>query len=248
MLRILIAEDDLAMRLVLKKVIEDIPNIELIGEAENGKQLVQLVEELKPDAVFIDIDMPEKNGIEASREIFDIDPHIFIVFVTAFDNYTHQAFEVYAFDYLVKPFKLDRIRKTIQRIQTLMLERDSNLLLHRIPGAANSQDLKLMFQTNEKCRFVNMSDIIMITRSERKTTIYTTQGVLTTYESLQLLEGRLKGELFFRSHKGYIINKDMVIELSPWGNKSYLVRMANIKETALMTFEKAKEFRKMYCI
>ena len=91
----------------------------LIGEAVDRRQLIQMAEELKPEVVFLDVDMPEFNGVEAAREIFDINPKIFFIFATAYNCYTQEAVEVYAFDYLVKPFNLERIRWTIKRIQAL---------------------------------------------------------------------------------------------------------------------------------
>ena len=248
MLKIILAEDDPAMRIVLKKSLNDIPGLEVVGEVENGKQLIQMVEKVNPDVVFVDVDMPEMNGVDAAKEIFDINPKIFIVFATAYDSYTHEAFEVYAFDYLVKPFKLERIRQTMERIKKLKADREKTGFLARPVSQFQNENLKLKIQSNDRCHFVNIQDIILITRIERKTVIYTKQDTIKTYESLQQLAERLKNCNFFRCHKGYIINKDMVTEILPWGNKTYIAKLANTKETALMTLEKAKEFRKRFCV
>lgn len=248
MIKTLIAEDDPAMRLVLKRILDGIAGTEVIGEAENGKQLVQMVEELTPDVVFVDVDMPEMNGVEAAREIFDINPKIFIVFATAYDNYTHEAFQVYSFDYLIKPFKLERIHYTMQRISELKTVREKVHFQQISVNTVEQKNLKLILHSNEKSTYINIQDIILITRYERKSVLFTMQGNFTSYEPLQKLEERLKGCNFFRCHKGYIINTDMVIEVSPWGNKTYLIKMANTKETALMTLEKAKQFNKMFCL
>lgn len=246
MLKVMVAEDDPAMRLVLKKVLNGISGVEITGEAENGKQLVRMVEETKPDVVFVDVDMPEMNGVEAAREIFEINPQIIIIFATAFDSYTHEAFEVYAFDYLVKPFKLQRIKQTMERIKELKAERKEKGLSPSPLMCSRKENVKLIVQSNDRCSFINTMDIIFITRIYRKTVIYTTQGTIGTYETLQKLEDKLNTENFFRCHKGYIINRDMVTEILPWGHKTYLVKMANTKETALMTLEKAREFLGKY--
>lgn len=248
MLKIVVAEDDPAMRLVLKKVLNGISGVEVTAEAENGKQLVQKVEELKPDAVFLDIDMPEMTGVEAAREIFDINPKIFIIFATAFDNYTHEAFQVYAFDYLIKPFNLDRIRQTMERIKELQAEREKTGSVERQVMQLGKDNQKLLIQTNDSQKFINVQDIIILTRNDRQTVIYTLHGIIKTYESLQKIGERLNVSNFFRCHKGFIINADMVSEIFPWGNRSYLVKMLNTKETALMTVEKVKEFRDRYCL
>lgn len=107
---------------------------------------------------------------------------------------------------------------------------------------------KLAIQVNNNSIFINPLDIIFITRKDRKSFIYTTQGTYAIHESLEKLEHRLNSETFFRCHKGFIINVEMVIEFNPWGNKTHLVKLANTSETALVTLDKAKEFRQKYCI
>ena len=107
---------------------------------------------------------------------------------------------------------------------------------------------KLTVHISNNSIFLNPLDIIFITRKDRKSVIYTTQGTYALNESLEELEKRLNSETFFRCHKGYIVNVEMVIEFNPWGNKTYIVKLANTTETAFVTLEKAKEFRQKYCI
>jgi len=126
MLKVIIAEDDPAMRLILRRVIEGISELEIVAEAEDGLQLIQLTEELMPDVVFLDISMPVLGGLEAAKKIFSINPTISIIFATGHDNYTHEAFEVYAFDYLVKPFNLDRIKQTMARLKEMRIAGNGN--------------------------------------------------------------------------------------------------------------------------
>jgi DNA-binding LytR/AlgR family response regulator len=249
MLKVIIADDDPLMRRVLKSVMEKMSGISIVGEAENGRQLVHMVEELEPEVIFLDIDMPEISGIDASKEIFDINPNIFLIFATGFNCYAREAFEVYAFDYLVKPFDLERIRQTVKRIKELKTEREQVAVLKRERTLCREENLKLKVLSNDKSTFINVSDIIFITRNERKTMIHITGDmVVQTYEPLLKFEESLEKHRFFRCHKGFIINPDMVMELSPWGNKTYLVKLANTKETALMTLEHAKEFQNRYCL
>nr|WP_092069935.1 LytTR family DNA-binding domain-containing protein [Dendrosporobacter quercicolus]NSL47508.1 DenX [Dendrosporobacter quercicolus DSM 1736]SDL92295.1 two component transcriptional regulator, LytTR family [Dendrosporobacter quercicolus] len=249
MLKVIISEDDSAMRLLLTRVIERIDGVEIIGKTENGRQLIELVEQLNPEAVFLDINMPGINGVEASKEIFAFNPRIFLIFVTAYDCFTHEAFDVYAFDYIVKPFDLNRLHRTIKRIKELKEEREKIEFLKRAETLYGRKNPKLKISTNEKSVFVNVHDIILITRNERKTTIYTTDGLtIQTNDPLHLLEQRLEKYKFFRCHKGFIINSDMVLELAPWGAKTYLVKLSNTTETALMTLEHAREFQKRYCL
>ncbi|VBB05136.1 Hypothetical protein LUCI_0343 [Lucifera butyrica] len=249
MLKVIIAEDDSMMRLILRRTLAEMAGVSIVGEAENGRQLVQMVEEREPDVVFLDVDMPEMNGIEASREIFDINSKVFLIFATGYNCYTHEAFEVYAFDYLVKPFDLERVQRTVRRIIEMKAARDQVSVIKPEKPAFRGENLKLRVLSNEKSIFINIPDIVLITRTERKTMIHVTgESVVQTYEPLQKLEDRLKEHNFFRCHKGFIINPDMVVEIIPWGNKTYLVKLANTKETALMTWDHVKEFQKRYCV
>jgi two-component system LytT family response regulator len=114
----LIAEDDPEMRRVLKKVAEENKNLRVVGEAVDGTEALAKFEELRPDVVFIDIDLPGKDGVALAREIFDCNPRTRLVFITAHEQYRKEAFSVYACDYIVKPFKIDRLSQTLVSMAT----------------------------------------------------------------------------------------------------------------------------------
>ena len=115
-LRVLIADDNYGMRLVLKKIIDKIEGFEVIGEAEDGRDVLLLLEQKNIDVAFLDIEMPNINGLECAKIIADINPKTIIIFATAHGEYMPQAFEVYAFDYIIKPFKIERIEQTLNKI------------------------------------------------------------------------------------------------------------------------------------
>lgn len=246
MLRAVIADDDPYMRIILRKALSRISDVEVIAEAENGIKLTQTALSLSPDVVFVDIGMPELDGMESAKRIFNANPDVFIIFATAFDNYAKDAFEVYAFDYLVKPFNVDRIAQTIERIKKVKTERDENLLLKKQVESFNKKDPKIGIRSDNSQCFINIENIVLVTRSGRKTIIYTKNGPIETKETLRNLNQRLAGNHFFRCHKGYIINVNLIDEIIPWGNKTFLVKFTGINDTALMTFEKMREFRASY--
>ncbi len=242
---VFIAEDDPDMRHVIKKVVEEAESIDVIGETGDGIEAIRLIEELAPQVVFIDIDLPGKNGVELAQEIYDINPWTFIVFATAFSEFRGEAFNVYAFDYLVKPFKMNRLRQTMERIKLVM---SGKAAARPMPGITNLKDSinrKLLFRENEKLVCLNADDIIYVTREGRKTVIYFIDGQVGTNENLSVLEEQLGGYPFFRSHKGFIVNLRMVKELIPSGTSSYELVMANTKKKPLMTFENFKELEEM---
>lgn len=245
MLKVIIADNEPALRLEISKILEDIGGIGEVREVSDGKQLVQMVEEHKPDVIFLNAEMPVMNGIQAAKEIFNIDPKISLVFISTVDSYAYEAFKVYAMDYLLKPLNALRIRQTIRRIKDIKMEITYSMMA-QCPVAAEAKYNHLCIQTIEGLKFIHPRDIILITRKDRKTAIHTTQGTILTNEPLQRMKVRLKSDRFFRCHKGYIVNAEMVREIIPWGAKTYLVKLLKTTETALMTLEKVKEFKYIY--
>ena len=118
-IKVVIADDDAGMRLIERKMIEKVEGFILAGEAKDGDELLTLVEEIHPQIVFLDVEMPGKTGVECAKIIQDMDPTIVMIFATAHDQYMGDAFEVYAFDYLIKPFKVDRVLQTLERARDL---------------------------------------------------------------------------------------------------------------------------------
>lgn len=252
MLKVVIAEDSRLERMILRKMLSRIPNLVVEGEAESGEELITLAEKTQPHIVFLDIDMPRMSGLEAAPEIADINPQIFIIFATAHEHYAKQAFDVYAFDYLVKPYDFERIQHTIDRIksflsQNTVLDSPEDSLQDSEDEPLDVNRQHLLIPSDENLLLVKIPEILLITRSERKTEIHTLTGTYKTNRPLEKLEAKL-GNKFFRCHKGYIINVDMVLGFTPWGNKTYLVTLQHTKESALITIEKLKQFRETYCL
>ena len=119
-IRVVIADDEPGMRMIMRKMIEKAVGFTLCGEADNGPDLLKLVEQYKPQVCFLDVEMPGMTGLECAKAIQDTDPRTILVFATAHDDYMAQAFEVYAFDYMVKPFKVERVMKTLERIRQVI--------------------------------------------------------------------------------------------------------------------------------
>lgn len=241
MLSVLIAEDDPAMRHILKKTLSQISGVEVLGEAGDGITALEMMKKLNPRVVFIDIELPGKSGVVLAQEICDINPRTMLIFATAHDDYTHEAFEVYAFDYLVKPFKLDRIKKTMERITQQYVQR-APIPTNRFASlpAGETSSAKLVVRQNEKLVFLDTKDIIFFTTEGRKTIIFTKKDKLNVTESLNGIEARLPGNTFFRSHRSYIINLNMIREIHPWGRSGYQINFSGTEETALMVANKAR--------
>lgn len=246
-LKVVIADDDPGMRLIVRKMVERVDGFTLVGEAANGDELMTLVEEKRPQVCFLDVEMPGKSGVECARMIQDMDPTVVLIFATAHDQYMGDAFEVYAFDYLIKPFKVERVMQTLERARDRLMHVDEQPLpgLTRQPNRiANG---RLMLHHREGVSFLNMSDILLVQRENRSTVIYTTgEGRYETSDSLGDTEAKLDPAVFFRCHKSYIINLNQIDSITPYGRWTYVVRLHGTKHDALITHEKYEELEQMF--
>ncbi len=242
-LKVLLADDDAGMRLVMRKIVERAEGFEVCAEATNGQEALELFARHKPHVVMLDVEMAPVDGVSCAREIADCDPRVFILFATAHDQYRKEAFEVYAFDYLVKPFKVERALETLTKIRETAQYRLAPI--KRSPEAPKAAVNKLMVRHKEGIRFLDTEDILLIQREDRSTVIVTRNGRVSTSETLSELHDRLDKSVFVRSHKSYIINLTMVYEVYPYGRWTYIAKLKNTELDALITHDKFEEIESM---
>ena len=248
-IRVVIADDEEGMRMILRKMIARAEGFTLCGEATNGPDLLKLVETFKPQVCFLDVEMPGMTGLECAKSIQDTDPRTILVFATAHDDYMAQAFEVYAFDYMVKPFRLERVMKTLERIRTVAAQRTGGQAAEPLPAprAAATASGRIMIHHKEGVNFVNQADVLLVQRENRSTVIYATQGRrFETSEALGDVEARLDPKIFFRCHKSYIINLGAMDSITPYGRWTYVVHLTGTDQDALITHEKYEELERMF--
>ena len=234
-IRVVIADDEPGMRMIMRKMIEKAGGFTLCGEADNGPDLLKLVERYKPQVCFLDVEMPGMTGLECAKAIQDTDPRTILVFATAHEDYMAQAFEVYAFDYMVKPFKVERVMKTLERIR--QVDRRARAAPERAGGKAggahqgdssleSASSGRIMLHHKEGVNFINQSDILLVQRENRSTVLYATNGRrFETSEALGDVEARLDPKIFFRCHKSYIINLNVIDNITPYGRWTYVVHL-----------------------
>lgn len=240
-LKVLIADDDAGIRMILSKYIGKTEGFALCGMAENGQQALDMAGVLRPDVIFLDVDMPVLSGLECARLLQDEDPSRILIFATGHEEYRGEAFEVYAFDYLVKPFNLDRLRTTLDRI--LQVRRPIRPALNTPPAVGG----KLMLKHKDGVVFPDLEDILLVQREDRSTVYYTRDGGrFESAESLSEAEERLDPTLFFRCHKSYIINLRAVRSITPYGRWTWVVTLEGTDRDALITKEKYDELQQMF--
>lgn len=243
---ILIADDDPGMRLVMRKLAEKVEGFELVGEATNGRELIDLYDRLNPEVVLMDVEMPEMTGIECAQAIQERNPRTVLVFATAHEEYMKNAFEVYAFDYLVKPFRLERAMQTLERIR----DRLRGGLPEPVPAPAPAVGPvpgRMMLKHRDGVSFLNLQEIAMVMRENRATILLMQDG--TRYnvgDGMADLDERLPDDLFFRTHKSYIVNLNLIESIQPYGRWTYIVKLRGLKDDALITHERFEELQKRF--
>lgn len=234
MLRIMIVDDNEGMRNVLDKAVKK-AGYQVVAKAANGVEALEQLEKAKPDVAFVDVEMPEMDGIETAKRILDVDPKIAIVFATAFEEYRKEAFELYAYDYLMKPFAISRIGETLERIEK-QKSGEFPGPIEKVEGEKTVD--KLLLQHKDGISLVNQDDIVLIQRENRATAIYTAKEKHLSNETLSELEQRLPTPPFFRAHKSYIINVNHIKRIYPYGRWTYIVKFEGTDMDALLTQER----------
>ena len=237
-IRVVIADDNEGMRLIEAKLIALAEGFDLAGEAADGEALLREVAEKHPQVVFLDVDMPGLSGVECARRIRETDPDTVLIFATAHENYMGDAFEVYAFDYLIKPFRTERVLETLRRVRARFVEEEA---VAKCPAALNAGG-RLTIRHRDGVAFVPMDEILLVQREDRQTVLICTGNRrFVTGDNMSEVEARLDPAVFCRCHKSYIINLNHIAAVEPYGRWTSVVKLNGTKETALITKEKLEE-------
>lgn len=245
-IKVLLVDDEPGIRLLLNKIISKADGFEVVGECDTMTEAIKLFTTYKPDVVFLDIKIKGTSGLECAKIISDLNPKTKIIFATAHAEYRSEAFEVYAFDYLVKPFNVERVNQTLERVKMLNLkeenQQDSSSGMDKIVKYEKGL-AKLLVKGKESMSFIDIKEIILVQRENSSTVIYTKHNAFTTSASLGDIEAKLDPDQFIRSHKSYIINISQITKIEPYGRWTYVVKFKDIDKDALITGEKYEEIK-----
>jgi two-component system LytT family response regulator len=223
-LKAVIVEDSRLARNELKELIKEHKEIQLLGEAANVDDGYALIIETKPDVLFLDINMPEKDGFEL-LEMLDEVP--IVIFTTAFDEYAIKSFEYNAFDYLMKPINQKRFSESIKKV----IEKETNNLSPEIKNEhALSLDKQIFIKEGEKCWLVKIKDISMFEIVGNYTRVFFEHNKALIYKSLAQIEEKLPEDVFFRANRQQIININHVKKVVSWFNGKLKIEMNSGEE------------------
>lgn len=205
----LIIDDERLAREEVRRALENYPEFNIVGEANNVEVAKALIEKEQPDIIFLDIHMPGKSGFDLLEELGTVPE---VVFTTAYDQYAVQAFEVNALDYLVKPLREERFAKTIEKVRLELKKREQE---RKEPLAGHQ---KIFIKDGEKVYFIALSEVSLIESMDNYARLYFDNEKPMIKRSLNQLEERLDPKIFFRANRSQIINKEYIKEIQPYFN------------------------------
>ena len=211
------------------------------GEFENPIDALKFLEDTKVDVAFLDINMSGIDGINLGKIIHKLNPNMKIVFITAYREYGAEAFELKAFDYLLKPYSEERIKTTLSN-----LIKESNK--QPTPKEDMSKVNKLVVNEDDKFIFLGFDNIYYIEASDKECLIHTKDKTYTSKLKLSKLEELLPNKKFFKTHRSYLVNLDKISELEAWFSGSYVIKLEGISDTLPLSRNNLKAFKELFII
>lgn len=247
-LKSMIIDDEPLARVRLQKLISDYrATFKIVGEAENGKEAVEKISLLKPDLLFLDIQMPGLDGFEVLKQL-DYQPKV--IFCTAFDEYALQAFDAYCIDYLVKPIRKERFAKTVEKLGQFngsSSEMNLQKLIQQLPNfSKKAEATTLPVKVGDRVIFVRLDEVSYFKADEKYVSVVTKHSksyILDT--SLKQLEEKLPAS-FIRVHKAYLVNKNLVKEIRKHFNNRFIFILDDYDQSKITSgrsyYQSVREF------
>ncbi len=222
MIKTILIDDEPLARSIIKDYLKAYPQIAIVQECNDGFEGIKAITEYQPDLIFLDVQMPKINGFEM-LELIEHPP--FVIFSTAFDEYAVKAFEIYAIDYLLKPFSKERFDRAIQKYmeQHKNSAPDSNLktMLEKI-DLQPSQNQRVVVKTGNKIRIIPMQDIYYLEADDDYVKIHTQEGSFLKGKTMNYFESILDPQQFVRVHRSYIVQVAQITRIEPYEKENHI--------------------------
>jgi two-component system response regulator LytT len=220
MLKAFIVDDEPLARDELKYLLLRSKQVEIVGESDCAEDTLEQIPSVRPDVVFLDIELAEDNGLELAQQLLTLNPTPAIVFATAYDEYALKSFEVNAVDYILKPFNEKRIQQTLEKVRKMQRAPEENS--QAVPSFKPATQFgKIAVLVDERIVLIDCQKIAYLGSCEGKCAIKTLEREYKVGDSLTMLEKKLSPHRFIRVHRGFIVNIDHISEIQPWFNSTY---------------------------
>ena len=237
-MKAIIVEDEFLAREELKYFIKNYSSIEIVDEFEDGIDVLKFIQKNEVDIIFLDINIPSLDGVLLAKNISKFSRKPYIVFITAYKEHAVEAFEIEAFDYILKPYHESRIISMLKKLEITHNHEKDNL--HK-----NSITNKINLWKNEKIIVVDLDDIYYCIAKERVTYVFTKDEEYSVGVSITEFYNSLPKDRFFRCHRSYIVNITKIKEIIPWFNNTYNLKLQGINYEVPVSRSNLKEFKQL---
>ena len=237
-MKALVIDDERLARKELISLLSNFPKIEVVGEAVNADDAEQKIASLNPELLFLDIQMPGRNGFELLESLDQVPK---VIFTTAYDEYALKAFEVNALDYLLKPIRKERLEECIQKLVDEEFVEKSEIQNSEYKLGLKDQ---VFVKDGDKCWFVRLSDVRLFESDGNYIKVYFDNFKPMIHKSLNALDKKLDDRSFFRASRKHIVNLSWVDNIEPWFNGGLLVKMKG-GEKVEVSRRQASKFKDM---
>lgn len=222
---IVIADDEEPAREELIYLLESSEEVDKVTAATGGMDAIKKVKELAPDVLFLDMDMPDLNGLQVAEILAEMNPQVKIVFSTAYDQYAIHAFKLRAFHYMLKPYDEEDIAMVFRELRKIQPQNSAVAATALSQSASIKTSVKLALELDEGIRYVSPKDIMYISKEVKHVEVHLHDKAYIVSYTLSELEQKLEPYGFFRCHKSYLVNLAAISEMKTWVNGAYNLLM-----------------------
>lgn len=237
-MKAIIVEDEFLAREELKFFIKNYSKIEIIDEFEDGIDVLKFIQNNEIDIIFMDINIPSLDGVLLAKSISKFSKKPYIVFITAYKEHAAEAFEIEAFDYILKPYSESRIVAMLKKLEAVNNDKENT-----VPKSSLSNKINLW--KNEKIIVVAMNDIYYCAAEERITHVFTKNDEYSVNLGIAEFYETLPKDTFFKCHRSYIVNANKIREIIPWFNNTYNLKLQDIDYQIPVSRSNIKEFKQL---
>lgn len=239
-MKAIIVEDEFLAQQELSWLIKEHSQMEIVGTFDDGLDVLKYLQHNKVDAIFLDINIPSLDGVLLAQNISQFVHKPFIVFITAWKEHAVEAFELEAFDYILKPYQESRIISMLQKLETAWQQQSGTA---SSPQSRENATINLV--KDERIIVTSINDIYYAEAHEKMTFVYTKRESYVMPMNITEFCSKLPTAHFFRCHRSYCVNLDKIREIEPWFNNTYILRLRDLDFQVPVSRSKVKEFRQL---
>ena len=242
-MKVIIVEDEFLAQQELTWLIQQHSQMEIVGTFDDGLDVLKFLQHNKVDAIFLDINIPSLDGVLLAQNISQFAHKPFIVFITAWKEHAVEAFELEAFDYILKPYQETRIVSMLQKLESSWQQQQSGTS-NSPAGVARENDTMNLIK-DERIIVTPINDIDYAEALEKMTFVYTRRESYVMPMNITEFCSKLPTSHFFRCHRSYCVNLNKIREIEPWFNNTYILRLRDLEFQVPVSRSKVKEFRQI---